>query len=86
MRAITLRNIPPETAQEVERKARDWGLSLNKTVLRILEGALGVGKRDPEEPRHHDLDELYGVWSTEEAEELDQALAEQRRIDAELWE
>ena len=82
MKAITLRNIPPETAQEVERQAREWGLSLNKTVLRLLERALGV-RTGPQ--RHHDLDELAGVWGPEEAREFDKVLAEQRRIDNELW-
>lgn len=53
MKAITLRNIPADTAQEVERK---------------------------------DLDELAGVWSEEEARELDRHLAAQRRIEPELWE
>jgi len=34
---------------------------------------------------HHDLDHLAGTWSDEEAAEFDAALAEQRKIDPELW-
>lgn len=83
MKAITLRNIPPDTAQEVERKAREWDLSLNKTVLRLLERALGV--RATGQERHHELDELAGVWSPEEARDFDKILTKQRRIDEELW-
>ena len=86
MKAITLRNIPPDTAEQVERKARDWNLSLNRTVLRILEDALHGGRGDRRETRHHDLDALAGVWSPKEARQFDEALAEQRRIDPELWE
>jgi len=82
MKAITLRNIPPETAKKVERKAHDWNLSLNRTVLRILENALHDEGGDV---RHHDLDDLVGIWSAEEAREFDEALAEQRRLDPELW-
>lgn len=85
MKAITLRNIPPETAEQVEQKARDWNLSLNRTVLRILETALQTGRRDKNQARHHELDDLAGVWSAEDARQFDEALADQRRIDPELW-
>ena len=35
---------------------------------------------------HDDLNHLSGTWSDEEAAEFDAALAEQRKIDPELWE
>lgn len=38
-----------------------------------------------QETVHRDLDHLAGTWSKEEADEFDEALAEQRRIDPELW-
>jgi len=34
---------------------------------------------------HHDLDHLAGTWTDEEAASFDAALAEQRRVDPELW-
>lgn len=68
--------ILPDTAKKVERKVRDWNLSLNRTVLRILGNAL---HEEDAGIRHHDLDDLAGVWSAEEAREFDEALAEQRR-------
>jgi nitric oxide reductase large subunit len=37
------------------------------------------------EELHYDLDHLAGTWSEEEAAAFDTALAEQRRIDPELW-
>lgn len=42
MRAITLRNIHPDLQQFLEMKSREEGLSLNKTVLRILEEFVGL--------------------------------------------
>ncbi len=84
MNAITLRNIPREIQEAIQSRARDEGLSFNKTVLRMLEEALGL--RRGSEVLHHDLDHLAGTWSQEEAAEFDAALAEQRRIDPELWE
>ena len=34
---------------------------------------------------HHDLDHLAVTWTDEEAAAFDAALAEQRRVDPELW-
>lgn len=84
MKAITVRNIPPELATILEREARASDTSLNKTVIRLLEKATGlVPRRDRR--RYHDLDDLAGSWTPEEAREFESALADQRRIDPELW-
>jgi hypothetical protein len=85
MKAITLRNLPPEVARRVEEKSRELGLSLNKTVVRLLEERLmGAGKSGGR-VRYDDLDELAGSMSPAEADELSAAIAEQRQIDEDLW-
>lgn len=85
MKVITLRNIPPEVAAGIELRSKQTGLSLNKTVIRLLEESLGTREESAQTPRHDDLDELIGVWSAAEAEEFDDALAKQREIDPEMW-
>ncbi len=84
VKAITVRNIPPELAAILEQEARSSDTSLNKTVIRLLEKATGLLRR-PGRRRYHDLDELAGSWTPEEAAEFDSALADQRHIDPELW-
>ena len=83
MTAITLRNIPRELREAVEQRAKSEGLSLNKTVIRMLEESVGTRQS---RNLHHDLDHLAGTWSKEEAADFEATLADQRRIDAELWE
>jgi plasmid stability protein len=82
MTAITLRNIPLKLQEAIRQRAGKDGLSLNKTVLRMLEEA--ASQRAGRE-LHHDLDHLAGTWSAEEAAAFEAALAEQRRIDPGLW-
>ncbi len=82
-KAITLRNLPPEVARLVREKARAEGISLNQAVIRVLEAQLGGRART--EAVHHDLDALAGAWSAAEAAAFEQALAEGRRVDEELW-
>lgn len=85
MTAITLRNIPPKLQEVIQQRADKEGLSLNRTVLRMLEEAAGQ-KTSISRELHYDLDHLAGTWSEEEAAAFDTTLAEQRRIDPELWE
>lgn len=86
MKVITLRNIPPDVARRIEEKRARSGLSLNKTVISILEEGLGLSGSGRSSVRNSDFDEFCGIWSEEQADEFDRSLAEQRRIDPELWE
>lgn len=85
MKAVTLRNLPPELTRVIDRKARDKGTSVNKAVISLLEEALGVGGKKQTKPLHHDLDALAGSWTGHEAAAFEQALARQRAIDPDLW-
>jgi len=75
LKAITLRNLPDAVIRLIRRKAATEAISLNRAVIKLLEERLGA------EPAHHDLDELAGSWSEEEARAFDRALAPQRAID-----
>lgn len=60
-------------------------MSLNRAVISLLEESLGASEATAGEILHHDLDHLAGVWTKEEATAFDRALAEQRRIEPDLW-
>jgi len=86
MKAITVRNLPPEVARAIREKARKEGLSLNRAVTRLLAEATGhahskLNMRLP----HRDLDKYAGLWTKEEADEFEGFLKEQRVIDTEEW-
>ena len=87
MKAITLRGVPPEVARTIQRKAHETGESLNKVVIELLEAGAGAGARKKKGKRivHHDLDDLAGAWSREEAAAFDRSLGDQREIDSDLW-
>jgi len=85
MKAITLRNLPPEVAKVVRERAKRDKTSVNKAVIGLLEESMGKKPRNKEQVRYHDLDHLAGTWTKEEAEQFEKLLAEQRAIDPELW-
>jgi hypothetical protein len=63
----------------LRRKARQRGMSLNQLLVEELSAA-GGGTR---KRRVRSLQDLGGRWQDDE--EFDRILAEQRRIDPELW-
>ena len=83
--AITLRDIPANVEKVLAERAEREGLSLNRTVIKMLEEAAGLRPDEVKPKVNHDFDEFVGVWSEEEADEFDHNLAGQRQIDWELW-
>lgn len=80
MKTLTVRNVPPEVAEALEREKRRRGESLNQTVIELLTQGLGVGTA-----RSNGLARLAGTWSEEEFQEFERAVAPFEEIDDELW-
>lgn len=85
MKAITLRNLPPEIAHTVQQRAKQKKTSVNRAVIELLEESAG-GKAKKKTPgRYHDLDHLVGTWTKEEADAFDKIVRSFRTIDPDLW-
>lgn len=84
MKAVTLRNLPPQLDRTIRQRAKKRGVSVNKVVISLLQDHLGESDRKPVR-RYHDLDELAGSWSKQEAAAFERTLAKQRGIDPEMW-
>ncbi len=80
MRTLTIRNVPPQVAEALDREKRQRGESLNQTVLDLLSEGLGVGTT-----RSNGLARLAGRWSEAELQEFERAVAPFEEIDDELW-
>lgn len=75
---LTIRGVPDEVGQRLERLSQARGQSVNTTVLHILEAAVGVDERRKRLAR-------YATWTPEDQAEFNEALALQRTIDDPLW-
>jgi hypothetical protein len=84
MKAITLRNIPPEVEKAIRTKARQRRISTNRAVIELLEERVGILQHRKRRV-YDDLDDLAGSWSAREAEDFDRALKAARQIDEDLW-
>jgi hypothetical protein len=86
LKQITIRGIPEEVERVIQKEAQKKGLSINKSLLLLLEKAVGSKKNDKKKKSlYHDLDRFFGIWTKEEAETFEKNLDLQREIDEEIW-
>jgi hypothetical protein len=74
----TIRGIPTEIDRTLRRRAKQRGVSLNQLLVEELSAAAGGGV-----PRRYRSLSGLGKWETDP--EFDRILAEQRKIDSDLW-
>ncbi|MCY3839895.1 MAG: hypothetical protein OXH09_14780 [Gammaproteobacteria bacterium] len=82
MKAITIRNVPTELAESLEREKQRRRASLNRTVLALLSEALGVSTPGL---RSNGLRRMAGTWTEAEYREFEQAVAPFEQIDDAIW-
>jgi hypothetical protein len=85
MKNITIRGIDDILEQALRTAAEKESRSVNQLVLDMLKERFGLTKVANHTRRYHDLDDLFGCWSTEEYESIQGVVDEQRKVDPELW-
>jgi hypothetical protein len=73
-------------AREIEDLARREGISQNQAAVRLLRR--GARLEEPAPPREaigDSLDWFIGSWTSEQASELEQAVADFEMVDEDLW-
>jgi plasmid stability protein len=81
MKQLTVRNIPVAIEARLRSLAERSGLSLNQTVIHLLETATG-GKP---EARRRDLSAIAAAWDAREADAFERATAPFESVDEEVW-
>lgn len=76
----TIRNVPSQLDEALRRRARQQSKSLNEVAIEALLTGTGLAG---EPVRRRDLADIKGTWVDDP--QIDEALADQRRIDPELW-
>ena len=82
MKSITIHKMENELYYLLQQRAEEYGLSLNKTVKRILRDSLDL---DPFPKKRIDLSDIAGQWSQEELKEFEDNTADLDEIDLSEW-
>ena len=75
----TVRNIPAGLDRALREWAKRRSISLNQAIVDALKRGVDIEA----EQEYSDLDDLVGTWQADEV--CDQALADQDRIEPDLW-
>jgi len=82
MKYVTIRNLPPQVADALQREKQHRHQSLNQTAIELLAQALGV-TRQPKQG--NGLAALAGGWTDPQWESFEASVAVTRQVDEELW-
>ena len=85
MKTITVRGIDDVLDEKLKQMARENGVSITQFVIDTLKRQTGLIKEKKFTVVHDDLDHLFGKWSEEEFESIQEKINSERVIDGELW-
>ena len=81
MKSITLHNINDSMERLITKKAKEKGLSLNKTIKQLLEQSLGMGSQE----HGNDFIEFLGLWSRADDKEFQHTTQSFRKVNSQDW-
>lgn len=84
MKSITIHGLEDPLDTLIREKARQEGLSLNKTIKQLLAETLGIKSPD-QTIRKNEFADLCGVWSKKDIEEFEKNNATLSTVDPEDW-
>ena len=84
MKSITIHGLTDQLDRLIRKRAQKHGLSLNKTIKKILENSLGVKKESYSDQREDFMD-LFGSLTMDEKKELNSLIKDFDTIDEEDW-
>ncbi|MFT5366077.1 MAG: hypothetical protein ACI8V2_001019 [Candidatus Latescibacterota bacterium] len=84
MKSITIHALDNDLVECIEEKAQKEGVSLNKTIKKLLREALGLTPEQVRD-RQEEFRDLFGCWTQEDVKEFENAVQDFERIDPEDW-
>jgi hypothetical protein len=84
MKSMTIHGVDKQLEDLIKARAEAEGASINKTIKKLLEAALGIRPRDLQK-NLNDFKEFCGLWTDADLKEFEDRLADARAIDAEEW-
>ncbi len=84
MKSITIHGLDDMLDKQIREKAKSQGLSLNKTIKKLLGKSLGINQGKETDHRKDFLD-VFGAWSEEDLKEFNRAAIDLEKIDPHDW-
>ena len=82
---IDFENLDKTIIRQLQKEAEQHEMTLNNFVLYLVRLGLATLREQSESTVYHDLDDLAGTWSAEEAESFAMNTTDFAKIDDKLW-
>lgn len=82
---INLQDIDESLAEQLQEEAKRHNMSLDAFILHLLYYGLAAWRRKDQLKTYHDLDDLAGTWTTEDAASFEAVMADFETVDESLW-
>jgi hypothetical protein len=83
MKSISIHGVDKEMARRIREKSAEYGLSVNRTMKKLLGESLGL-ENEKAKPSH-EFDDLCGILPKKAGAELEKILQEMDTVDPEAW-
>jgi hypothetical protein len=83
VKSMSIHGVDRELAKRIREKAEEYGLSVNKTMKKLLGDSLGFSTEKKGLSR--EFDDLCGALPIKAGEELRRVLEEMDSVDPEAW-
>ena len=80
MKSITIHGIDEPLEKLIKSRAREEGLSINKTLKRLLEQSLGVKPNGCDHRK--DFEQFCGIWKEEDLADFTNRTKDMRQVDS----
>lgn len=84
MKSITIHGIDDDLDHLIRSIATEEGLSLNKTIKKLLRRALGL-ETQGKLAKYSEFQDLFGVWSESELRKFQEKTADFSEVDPTDW-
>lgn len=84
MKSFTIHGVEGPLAELIKAKAASEGLSINKTLKKVLEEYFGV-RLQPDGKRRDEFEPFSGLWTQSDLEEFEKRTSDLSEIDPSDW-
>ncbi len=85
MKSITIRGVDSALSNALLSLSKEEKKSINQFILDLLHKETGLAKAKQFTRSYNDLDNLFGSWSEQDYQQIENAISQQRKIDQDLW-
>jgi ribosomal protein S24E len=85
MKTITIRSVDDTLSETCKKLAKKEGKSINQFVLDTLKERVGLKKIKKHTAVNNDMDHLFGIWTEDDYNIIQEKIDSERKIDEELW-